>query len=381
MLGQTLVRMLLACNSSSLAMFMDLVTQALINLVLLASKAENQRQRKSSISSDVVTSEPLNRSLSIVSDTDSAADLTVFNSENLIPSIMDGILEVVAQRDKLLFSLYWALSFEIATGHLHSSRRRLVGSYMYKELLTRINEQASSTPSSHGILVMDTIMKELFHCLKLVNSSKDKLTKRKESFRELLMDKVAPYFKPADEETLLLSPFDRRIKVLAINCENCTLFSSSRSPALIEMRGLPVMRSSNELIESTNAVAVKLIMKCGDDLRLDHIAILLMSLANDIFLSVGLQLSVRLYGILPTAHLEGAVEFVDATPIAGLPNNSIIEFLRRYNYDASGDNLITDTCRGTFIRSCAFFCVLAYVLGIGIYCSIIFSRSSYLFLR
>ena len=81
------------------------------------------------------------------------------------------------------------------------------------------------------------------------------------------------------------------------------------------------------------------------------------------------NLDIRLspYRVLATSSKHGMVEFVDAFPIAEILSSegSILNFFRKHNAHESGPYGVTAECMDTYVKSCAGYCVITYLLGVG----------------
>ncbi|CAN6835972.1 unnamed protein product, partial [Brassica oleracea] len=89
----------------------------------------------------------------------------------------------------------------------------------------------------------------------------------------------------------------------------------------------------------------KVIFKKGDDLRQDQLV----------------------YLVLATGHDEGMLEFIPSRPLAQIlsENRSITSYLQKFHPDEHAPFGITATCLDTFIKSCAGYSVITYILWIG----------------
>lgn len=131
-----------------------------------------------------------------------------------------------------------------------------------------------------------------------------------------------------------------------------------------------INRAVDTHLESVlNSCNLDAIFKIGDDLRQDQLALQLISIMDSIFLSHQLDLKLTVYRILPTSPTSGFAEFVpDSYAISAVleaNNHSILEFLRRNNFDVHAENNISPAAMETYIRSCAGYCVMTFVLGVG----------------
>ena len=109
------------------------------------------------------------------------------------------------------------------------------------------------------------------------------------------------------------------------------------------------------------------IFKQGDDLRQDQLVLQLFRLMDRIFRSENLDLRLTPYRVVATSAAAGLVEFVPATPLADVlrEDRTIRRFLQTHNPDSRSVSRVQDAALDNFVRSCAGYCVMTYVLGVG----------------
>ena len=109
--------------------------------------------------------------------------------------------------------------------------------------------------------------------------------------------------------------------------------------------------------------------KAGDDLRQDQLIIQLISLMDTLFKRYGLDLKLTPYKVLATSKEDGFIEFVqDSQSLSSLlasHGDNLLDFFRSVKPSASGFCGVDPKVLDTFSRSCAGYCVITYVLGVG----------------
>ncbi|KAH9255384.1 hypothetical protein BASA81_006503 [Batrachochytrium salamandrivorans] len=108
---------------------------------------------------------------------------------------------------------------------------------------------------------------------------------------------------------------------------------------------------------------VRLMFKVGDDMRQDQLVLQLINLMNSLFKKNGLDLEMTVYRVLATGTNRGIIEFVsNAVPLSTVNREykSISNFLSQCNGPALYPSVLDK-----FIRSCAGYSIVTYVLGIG----------------
>ncbi|CAL9082417.1 unnamed protein product [Musa acuminata subsp. burmannicoides] len=111
----------------------------------------------------------------------------------------------------------------------------------------------------------------------------------------------------------------------------------------------------------------KVIFKKGDDLRQDQLVIQMVSLMDRLLKLENLDLHLTPYKVLATGQDEGMLEFIPSSSLAQIlsEHRSIVSYLQRFHPDEDGPFGITAQCLETFIKSCAGYSVITYILGIG----------------
>lgn len=165
-------------------------------------------------------------------------------------------------------------------------------------------------------------------------------------------------------------PLDPEIQVSGIYPEEANVFKSSLSPLLLNFK----IAHSSETSSSSTPFRMPLpkkypmMFKTGDDLRQDQLVIQIITLMNNLLLKENLDLKLTPYRILATSPSAGAVQFVPSTAISAISANykgSVLAYLRANNPDASGPLGVRKETMDTYIRSCAGYCVITYILGVG----------------
>ncbi|WFD29728.1 phosphatidylinositol 3-kinase [Malassezia sp. CBS 17886] len=120
---------------------------------------------------------------------------------------------------------------------------------------------------------------------------------------------------------------------------------------------------------STAPSTYTVIVKHGDDLRQDQLVIQLFTLMDRLMRNENLDLRITPYHVLATGPTDGLVQFVPSMSIAAImaQYGSLIEYLRVHFPDntSAATFHVQASVLDTFVRSCAGYCVITYILGIG----------------
>jgi phosphatidylinositol 3-kinase len=181
-------------------------------------------------------------------------------------------------------------------------------------------------------------------------------------------------------------------QISGLNPNTAAMFASAVYPCVIEFyidnsgsEDTVAAEATAAVTSSTNSTAAsistaiatplvskplthKIMFKSGDDLRQDQLIMQMISLMDALLKRVNLDLRLLTYGILAVSHNDGIMEFVsNSMPISAILKNhsTLANYLRIHNPDDSGPYGISSIAMETFVRSCAGYAVITYILGIG----------------
>ncbi|XP_006835201.1 PREDICTED: phosphatidylinositol 3-kinase catalytic subunit type 3-like [Chrysochloris asiatica] len=109
------------------------------------------------------------------------------------------------------------------------------------------------------------------------------------------------------------------------------------------------------------------IFKHGDDLRQDQLILQIISLMDKLLRKENLDLKLTPYKVLATSTKHGFMQFIQSVPVAEVldTEGSIQNFFRKYAPSETGPNGISAEVMDTYVKSCAGYCVITYILGVG----------------
>ncbi|KAL2329320.1 hypothetical protein Fmac_022747 [Flemingia macrophylla] len=175
--------------------------------------------------------------------------------------------------------------------------------------------------------------------------------KKIEKLRQLLSGLLSEltYF---DEP--IRSPITPGVLITGIVPSESSIFKSALHPLRLTFR-------------TANGGTSKIIFKKGDDIRQDQLVVQMVSLMDRLLKLENLDLHLTPYKVLATGQDEGMLEFIPSRSLAQIlsEHRSIISYLQKFHPDDHGPFGITATCLETFIKSCAGYSVITYILGIG----------------
>ena len=150
-------------------------------------------------------------------------------------------------------------------------------------------------------------------------------------------------------------PLDPSVLVTSCDPTDSLVFKSSLFPLLIHFR-------------TTSGSKYPVLFKTGDDLRQDQLVIQIISLMDRLLRKENLDLKLSPYRILATSATAGAVQFVPSMSLAAASakyKGSILAYLRANNPDGNAELGVRKEAMETYVKSCAGYCVITYLLGVG----------------
>ena len=191
----------------------------------------------------------------------------------------------------------------------------------------------------------------------------DSLTKvqKNENKKKELRNILANKNKIIQEEFFL--PIDPYIKIKGTITDQCSVFKSAKCPCKYTFKVTEESKQYNPHEEKDN---ISVMFKYGDDLRQDQLILQMINFMDSLLKKVHLNYEFTSYKVLATSKSDGFVEFV--------PNSkTIFDILKKYNnvilsyYKeiSSNDEKTLSKYLDSYINSCAGYCVITYILGIG----------------
>ncbi|XP_011502778.1 PREDICTED: phosphatidylinositol 3-kinase catalytic subunit type 3 [Ceratosolen solmsi marchali] len=149
-------------------------------------------------------------------------------------------------------------------------------------------------------------------------------------------------------------PLDPDISIKGIIPEKTSLFKSALMPSKLTFL----------TTENTEYIAI---FKHGDDLRQDQLILQTIALMDKLLRRENLDLKLTPYRVLATSTRHGFLQFIESTTVAEVLANegSILNFFRKNHPSENGPYGVVPEVMDTYIRSCAGYCIITHVLGVG----------------
>ncbi|KAK9751047.1 hypothetical protein RND81_02G237800 [Saponaria officinalis] len=249
--------------------------------------------------------------------------------------------------------LRWYVAVEL---HDPAYAKRFYCTYeMLEENMLKLSP--SETGGEDGFKLWQSLVREteltaqLCSIMRDVSNVRGGTQKKMQKLRQLLSGLLSEltYF-----EEPIRCPLAPKVLITGIVPNECGLFKSALHPLRLTFR-------------TANGESCKIIFKKGDDMRQDQLVIQMVSLMDRLLKLENLDLHLTPYRVLATGQEEGMMEFIPSRSLAQVLSEyrSIIGFLQKFHPDEDGPFGITATCLETFIKSCAGYSVITYILGVG----------------
>ncbi|EGG12227.1 uncharacterized protein MELLADRAFT_33067, partial [Melampsora larici-populina 98AG31] len=258
------------------------------------------------------------------------------------------------------YQFHWYLSVEEGAGGDNTVTQ------MYSRVLLKFHEKMQETEKGRQMSELlqrqVTFVRSVSKLAKDIRFSKDARPKKIEKLKSVLKD-------PAKQAALLSTesitpvvplplPLDANTQIVGFDAEKSTVFKSNLFP----------LRLSLKCEDGTDYM---IIFKNGDDMRQDQLVIQLISLMDRLMRKEHLDLKLTPYKVLATGQVDGMIQFISSITLGEIASRfpgGILEYLRIESPDTSGGigtYGVTPSVLENFVRSCAGYCVVTYILGVG----------------
>jgi phosphatidylinositol 3-kinase len=130
---------------------------------------------------------------------------------------------------------------------------------------------------------------------------------------------------------------------------------------------LPSRASLAEAGAESRPTTVTLIYKKGDDLRQDQLCVQLIGLMDRLLKRENLDMRLTPYRVLATGVDSGLVEYVPSATFSAVlaEHRTILRYFAAVAPDPGAPYGVSPPVFESFLRSCAGYCVVTYILGVG----------------
>lgn len=265
-------------------------------------------------------------------------------------SLANFLITRAANNFKLGNSLHWYLMVECddASPGTLSTQRRLFArvEYYFMAELEKVHPEHRKTLLRQGelIAILSKISKD-------IRFSRENRPVKIEKLKKILRD---PKNELIHIDPPLPLPLDPDVSIVGCFPDEANVFKSTLSPL-------------NITFKTTDGKRYPLLFKVGDDLRQDQLVIQIIILMDRLLQKENLDLKLTPYHILATSSTAGAVQFIPSMSLsaASAKYKSILTYLKEHNPDENEPLGVRKEAMDTYIKSCAGYCVITYLLGVG----------------
>ena len=156
-------------------------------------------------------------------------------------------------------------------------------------------------------------------------------------------------------------PINPKLKVKGAISSKCTVFKSAKCPVKYSFN---VTEDTKKYNPHEDKDHIGIMFKYGDDLRQDQLILQMINYMDSLLKNIHLDYEFTIYKTLATSKSDGFVEFVpDSTTIYEIIKKKT---MREYYEELSKhDEKELNKKLESYINSCAGYCVVTYLLGIG----------------
>lgn len=278
--------------------------------------------------------------------------------------------------------LYWYLHVERNSDKNPKSRKQYekIARHLWIHLKKTKDEKCEKFVEK--LARQESFLKDLDVLGIALKSSKGDRPKRIQKLRKLLQDDKTwgkdKFFSNISSKlppSYLTIPLNPKVTVSGICSEKSTIFKSAKNPILLPFYTVVNDSDSDDDNEENQKENIEnslspsneiysVIYKSGDDLRQDQLVIQMITLMDKLLKRNGLDLRLIPYKVLATSQDTGFVECI--TPNKALSEvisdskGDIAKWIRSHNNPSDVDEAFN-----SFIRSCAGYSVITFILGVG----------------
>ncbi|XP_013174011.1 PREDICTED: phosphatidylinositol 3-kinase catalytic subunit type 3 [Papilio xuthus] len=252
--------------------------------------------------------------------------------------------------------LYWYLLIECEDAECGAPPRP--PRHMYLSVMKTFSQRLAKGNADHQrtrsfLARQQVFIDKLVKLVKTVARESGNRNKKAERLQQLLADPDAFKFNFTNFEPMPF-PLDPSVTIKGIVAKKASLFKSALMPSKLTFL-------------TTEGVEYEAIFKHGDDLRQDQLILQMITLMDKLLRRENLDLKLTPYKVLATSSRHGFLQYVESVSVAEAlaAEGSIQSFLRRHNPAPHAPYGIRPDAMDTYVRSCAGYCVITYLLGVG----------------
>ena len=271
------------------------------------------------------------------------------------PHLADFLLERALANGEVAIALHWYLTTERSSGGQHvqlytGMMARLMGALQEQQTVLREGEAGAQV---HEIIRrQESFVAAVGGLMAEAKRYKEPRPKQIERLMAVLADGGA-YSHLTSLATPVHLPHQPSIEIAGVVPDHSTILKSALNPVKLTVR-------------TTGGVTRAVLFKQSNDLRRDQLILSCIDMMDMLLQREGVDLRITTYKVTATSADGGLVEWVEEcfplSEVLAQHDNDIRIFFRKCAQD---DDKVLHSILDNFVKSCAGFCVVSFLLGIG----------------
>lgn len=322
----------------------------------LINKKETEKSEK--FDKDVKTSDSSSTPITTSSESDTGLSSS---NRDIVMDLTSFLITRACQNSTLANYFYWYLSIEcedqsdpVITAKQDTRVREMYITVM-KMFSTMLAQGNTIWQKRRAFLLRQKMfIDQLVSLVKAVARESGNRKKKADRLRALLADPDPAFKINFSNFEPIPFPLDPEICIKGIIPEKASLFKSALMPSKLTFL----------TTENTEYIAI---FKHGDDLRQDQLILQTIALMDKLLRRENLDLKLTPYRVFATSTKHGFLQFIESTTVAEVlaSEGSILSFFRKHHPSDTGPYGVVPEVMDTYVRSCAGYCIITYVLGVG----------------
>uniref|UniRef100_A0A8C9ZJE5 Phosphatidylinositol 3-kinase catalytic subunit type 3 n=1 Tax=Sander lucioperca TaxID=283035 RepID=A0A8C9ZJE5_SANLU len=286
----------------------------------------------------------------------SKRDVQGLSDDSALDSNRESETQYCARNLKSIYVFFISLYVIVECEDQDTQQRDPKTHEMYLNVMRRFSQALLKGDKSVRVMrsllaAQQTFVDRLVQLMKAVQRESGNRKKKTERLQALLADNEKVNLSEIEPIPLPLEP---QIRIRGIVPETATLFKSALMPAKL-------------IFKAEDGAMYPVIFKHGDDLRQDQLILQIISLMDKLLRKENLDLKLTPYKVLATSTKHGFMQFVQSVPVAEVlaTEGNIQSFFRKHAPSEKGPYGISSEVMDTYVKSCAGYCVITYILGVG----------------
>ena len=288
------------------------------------------------------------------------------NVRNINSHLVEFLIDRCSKDKILASSFYWFIECESTMDNSNTKTQKIANIELKEitEIFSLIKDKFVACLEEKHKDILSLINNEITFKSELVNISElltkiSKVDNKKTELRNIIDTTKADIM----QNTINYLPIDPKIHIKGTISEQCTVFKSAKCPCKYTFN---VTEDTQEYNIHEDKEHISVMFKYGDDLRQDQLILQMINYMDSLLKKVHLNYEFTIYKVLATSKSDGFVEFVpNSKTIFDILNKYSNIMLSYYKEISQNDKNLLNKYLDSYINSCAGYCVVTYILGIG----------------